>query len=118
MSEHPMHSETPGDIEHERLRGRGSCPHCGAFLYSGPPDCPGCGAPQCCRQCCTIQNLRDERDALRAENARLVGRCRDLERLCCCYRTGQKPSEALLNKLANFRDTALGNAQEAGDANH
>jgi len=47
------------------------CEHCGAKLYSGPPDCPGCGAPNCCPQCCKILNLEDERDDLKKELTRL-----------------------------------------------
>lgn len=33
------------------------CDHCGAKVYSGPPDCPTCGAPICCPQCCRIDTL-------------------------------------------------------------
>ncbi len=28
------------------------CETCGGAVYSGPPDCPTCGAPNCCRACC------------------------------------------------------------------
>ena len=32
------------------------CDECGAKVYSGPPDCPMCGAPNCCQQCCKIDS--------------------------------------------------------------
>jgi hypothetical protein len=28
------------------------CERCGTQIYSGPPDCPRCGAPNCCPKCC------------------------------------------------------------------
>lgn len=39
------------------------CETCGSRLYSGPPDCYYCGAPNCCQSCCrisTIQRLCNE----------------------------------------------------------
>lgn len=40
------------------------CEHCGCDkIYSGPPDCPRCGAPNCCEVCC-IMNTKDTRIAL------------------------------------------------------
>ena len=36
------------------------CEHCGCDkIYSGPPDCPRCGAPNCCEVCCREQELND-----------------------------------------------------------
>jgi hypothetical protein len=47
------------------------CEHCGATLYSGPPDCPRCGAPQCCPSCCRVAEVE----------ARLAERDAEIERL-------------------------------------
>jgi hypothetical protein len=34
------------------------CEHCGSDkIYHGPPDCPSCGAPNCCQICCKINTL-------------------------------------------------------------
>lgn len=44
------------------------CDHCGSdHIYSGPPDCPRCGAPNCCQVCCQMQCLEDEVQRLRDE---------------------------------------------------
>jgi len=48
-----------------------SCEHCGARVYSGPPDCPRCAAPQCCPQCCKIDTLSRRITELEAERDRL-----------------------------------------------
>jgi len=43
------------------------CEHCGCDrIYSGPPDCPRCGAPVCCEICCKEQALKDRIKALEA----------------------------------------------------
>lgn len=32
-----------------------ACEECGSTRHrSGPPDCPRCGAPQCCEMCCNV----------------------------------------------------------------
>lgn len=50
-----------------------TCEHCGSNrIYHGPPDCPTCGAPNCCQTCCKI-------DSLLAENAKKDERIRELE---------------------------------------
>src|SRR5688572_23320295 len=38
---------------------RDRCDECGAKIYSGPPVCIRCGAPNCCLQCCLIESLRE-----------------------------------------------------------
>ena len=43
------------------------CEHCGADVYSGPPDCPRCGAPNCCPQCCKIDTLERQLAAAKKE---------------------------------------------------
>lgn len=47
-------------VENEQLKAELSnrCDECGARTYSGPPDCPTCGAPNCCQQCCMIAHLK------------------------------------------------------------
>lgn len=41
--------------ELRQAKGRERCEHCGSNdIYHGPPDCPLCGAPNCCRVCCRI----------------------------------------------------------------
>ena len=47
---------------------RGRCEECGANLVQ---DCPRCGAPNCCPQCCIIDYLRQnyERGRRRCEGA-------------------------------------------------
>ena len=47
----------------EELESVWRCEHCGSDkIYSGPPDCPDCGAPNCCQTCCKIatQEMRIE----------------------------------------------------------
>ena len=45
-------------------RGR-TCEHCGGTrFWNGPPECPRCGAPQCCQTCCRITALEMRIDAL------------------------------------------------------
>ena len=48
------------------------CEHCGFdTIYSGPPDCPDCGAPNCCQFCCrgtTIEQLRRRVEELEHSN--------------------------------------------------
>ena len=48
------------------------CDDCGTILYSGPPDCPMCGAPVCCEQCCRIEYLKAKVAELRKENDDLM----------------------------------------------
>lgn len=36
----------------ETVKRTNPCEHCGTEIYSGPPDCPRCGAPNCCPKCC------------------------------------------------------------------
>ena len=43
------------------------CEDCGAKLYSGPPDCFMCGAPNCCQQCCKITHQANRIIELKAE---------------------------------------------------
>lgn len=44
------------------------CEHCGSDrIYHGPPDCPTCGAPNCCQTCCQITTLEQERDQLQEQ---------------------------------------------------
>lgn len=51
-----------------------TCEHCGSNrIYHGPPDCPMCGAPNCCQTCCKI-------DSLLAENAKKDERIRELQK--------------------------------------
>jgi hypothetical protein len=39
------------------------CEHCGSDrIYYGPPDCPSCGAPNCCQMCCKIASLELQLD--------------------------------------------------------
>lgn len=33
------------------------CEYCGTDIYCGPPDCPKCGAPNCCPKCCREEEL-------------------------------------------------------------
>jgi hypothetical protein len=40
------------------------CDTCGARVSYYPQGCPTCGAPQCCRQCCTIYALKNQNDTL------------------------------------------------------
>lgn len=40
------------------------CDHCGARTID---NCPNCGAPQCCPQCCQIQSLTDQLSAEQKE---------------------------------------------------
>lgn len=47
--------------------GEPRCTDCGATIYSGPPDCPLCGAPNCCPQCCKVSNLTESNRQLREE---------------------------------------------------
>ena len=40
-----------------------TCESCGSGIYHGPPDCPRCGAPNCCKRCCAdaeIERLREQ----------------------------------------------------------
>ena len=61
--------ERVAELEKEKSR---RCEHCGSDrIYSGPPDCPGCGAPVCCQVCCKENTLTMERDALRERVADL-----------------------------------------------
>lgn len=47
---------------------RPRCEHCGSDrIYSGPPDCPGCGAPNCCQTCCKTAELENRIDRLQSE---------------------------------------------------
>ena len=49
----------------EELEGVWRCEHCGSDkMYSGPPDCPDCGAPNCCQTCCKITTLELRRDEI------------------------------------------------------
>lgn len=50
---------------HERKK----CEYCGSseHLHTASMPCPGCGAPQCCTICCKMENLKQERDSLRAQ---------------------------------------------------
>jgi hypothetical protein len=35
------------------------CEYCGCDkIYSGPPDCPRCGAPVCCEVCCREETIK------------------------------------------------------------
>ena len=54
------------------------CDECGDKIYSGPPDCPMCGAPNCCPTCCREAGVVAERDAARAELAKMQSEIRDL----------------------------------------
>ena len=48
------------------------CDHCGCDrIYSGPPDCPRCGAPNCCEICCNEQTQADRIAELEAEKKSL-----------------------------------------------
>ena len=60
----------------------GLCERHGCKVYSGPPDCPTCGAPVCCQFCCYEAGLESRLAAAekRAEEARdaftlVVGEC-------------------------------------------
>ena len=49
---------------------RDICDVCGSDqIYHGPPDCPMCGAPNCCQECCRQMTLELERDRLRAKES-------------------------------------------------
>ena len=52
------------ELSHLRAQLANRCDHCGAKVYSGPPDCFRCGAPNCCPQCCEIDTLRAQLAAL------------------------------------------------------
>ena len=48
------------------------CSHCDCDkIYSGPPDCPRCGAPVCCEICCKEQALKDRIEQLEATIKRI-----------------------------------------------
>lgn len=80
-------------IEEARQNKRETCEHCGSDrIYHGPPDCPACGAPNCCRNCCERAKAEAERDRLRAENEQL--------------RKGHKLAIASMDELSRFT-TAL-----------
>lgn len=121
--------ERVAELEKEKSR---RCEHCGSDrIYSGPPDCPGCGAPVCCQVCCkentltmerdalrervavlqeqldiqtpqsAWEQLTDERDALRAENALLkaeVRRCHALGKKSHSF-TGSLASKAIFEEI-------------------
>jgi chromosome segregation ATPase len=43
------------------------CEHCGSNrMYFGPPNCPYCGAPNCCQTCCKITRLESQLTAAQA----------------------------------------------------
>jgi len=48
------------ELEALKRETRNRCPHCGATLID---NCPTCGAPQCCPQCCKIQSLTADLEA-------------------------------------------------------
>jgi hypothetical protein len=44
------------------------CEYCGCDkIYSGPPDCPRCGAPVCCEVCCREETMKQCIEALEAQ---------------------------------------------------
>jgi hypothetical protein len=51
LTDHPKQEDTEQPVDSKREAPR--CEHCGGTnIYSGPPDCPRCGAPVCCEDCC------------------------------------------------------------------
>lgn len=62
---------------------KNKCEHCGSdHIYHGPPDCPSCGAPNCCQPCCRITTLEKERDALQSKLQRLERYQLQMEAAC------------------------------------
>lgn len=65
--------------ERDELR-RNRCRHCGSDrIYSGPPDCPTCGAPNCCQTCCKITALELRLSALEADRGELLAVARECD---------------------------------------
>lgn len=86
------------EAELTKLRKIERCEHCGSDrIYHGPPDCPDCGAPNCCQICCQLTTSENERYRLGVENAELkleVGRC--VERI----RQEEARADGVGNRLA------------------
>lgn len=82
------------------------CDECGSsdHIYSGPPDCPGCGAPVCCQICCRHTNeldgMRKRAEAAEAKRDSLqrhydaAGPEHDLLSLLDLYHDRQRKAEA------------------------
>jgi hypothetical protein len=78
-----------------------TCDNCGDTLYHGPPDCPRCGAPNCCQRCCK----EAEMEAV-AEN---VTRDRDTWKKC------YEEVRGALDELRRIRRDALVHPGECSD---
>ncbi len=81
------------------------CDHCGAKVYSGPPDCPTCGAPTCCPQCCRIDALTRQLAELREKHERLVARLRE-------------PTPKMLEEVGPMSNYDMHAAGASPDADH
>lgn len=56
-----------------------SCEHCGSTLiYYGPPNCPSCGAPNCCQTCCKLTSLEQQLALLHIEYKKALEAISDL----------------------------------------
>lgn len=56
----------------EARRTANRCEDCGSTVSSYRNGCPGCGAPQCCKACCDLQNADDRIKTLGADLERLA----------------------------------------------
>lgn len=81
------------------------CGLCGSTIYSGPPDCPGCGAPICCQSCCRIQNLEDQNEALRKErdDAAFWANLHEEKLKNLIEVIGEKSDDAMFGKIAEWK---------------
>lgn len=89
MNMHPAYSASNNALreklqqtekERDELKNKWHCEHCGSDrIYSGPPDCPTCGAPNCCQTRCKVATLERELDALKKERDEAR---REASRLC------------------------------------
>lgn len=90
--------------ELEKLKKVKRCEHCGSDkIYNGPPDCPTCGAPNCCQTCCQLTTTENERDQLRAEletATNLLNNSQESARKIVDENTRLRTRNALLEKLA------------------
>ena len=76
------------------------CDHCGCDrIYSGPPDCPRCGAPNCCEVCCNEQTQAD-RIAELEERLRVEQSCNR-----CKQYHGKDPCEDVAELQATIEQT-------------
>lgn len=75
-----LRAERDGLVERIAKDERSRCEHCGSDrIYSGPPECSGCGAPICCQACCELQTAEMARDAAVATAASLRERVAGLQ---------------------------------------